>query len=291
MRSMTGYGRGESDNGFLKFIVEVKAVNHRYSEITVKQPRQYLVFEDRIKKVIGEYIERGKVDVFVRTQEIAEAEKPVNVDQARMLSYHKTLQEFAAQNGMDYRPDVYRLATMPDVIQKDETEPDVKELWPTLETALRSAMDQHIEMREQEGKHIGENLAEKIAGLEQLRRQVAERSPQTLVAYRDKLNGRIAEILEDIPVDQERLAQEVAYYAEKTCIDEELVRLGSHFEQYAIITAQTGSIGRKLDFLVQEMNRETNTIGSKANDMEIGKLVVEMKSELEKVREQIQNIE
>ena len=291
MRSMTGYGRGEGDNGALKIVVEVKAVNHRYSEITIKQPRMFLALEDKMKKVIGEYIERGKVDVFVRTQELADAEKPVQIDEKRALAYHEALKGLAEAVGTNYNPDPFRLMTLPDVILKEENEPDVKALWPLMEQVLRQAMDNHIAMREQEGAHSGENLREKVAGLQSLAAQVTERSPQVLIEYKEKLEGRIAELLANAAVDPERLAQEVAYFAEKSCIDEELVRLQSHFEQFYIIADQSGSIGRKLDFLIQEMNRETNTIGSKANDLETGRLVVEMKSELEKVREQVQNIE
>ncbi len=288
---MTGYGRGESDNGMLKIVVEVKAVNHRYSEITIKQPRMFLALEDKMKKVIGEYIERGKVDVFVRTQELADAEKPVQIDQQRALAYHSAMQQLADAVGAAYTADPYRLLTLPDVILKEENEPDVKALWPLMEQALRQAMEHHVAMREQEGAHIGDNLREKVAGLQQLAAQVSDRSPLILVDYKERLEARIAELLDNAAVDPERLAQEVAYFAEKSCIDEELVRLQSHFEQFYQIADQTGSIGRKLDFLIQEMNRETNTIGSKANDLETGRLVVEMKSELEKVREQVQNIE
>lgn len=291
MRSMTGYGRGEGDNGALKIVVEVKAVNHRYSEVTIKQPRQFLALEDKMKKVIAEYIERGKVDVFVRTQELADAAKPVQIDQQRALAYHAAMQQLAETLDTGYHADPFRLLTLPDVILKDDTEPDVKALWPVMEQALRQAMDQHVAMREQEGANIGENLKEKVEGLQKLAAQIAERSPQVLVEYQKKLEARITELLNGTAVDEERLAQEVAYFAEKSCIDEELVRLQSHFEQYHNIAAQKGSIGRKLDFLIQEMNRETNTIGSKANDLETGRLVVEMKSELEKVREQVQNIE
>ena len=291
MRSMTGFGRGESDNGALKIVVEVKAVNHRYSEITVKQPRQFLALEDKMKKVVGEYIERGKVDVFVRTQELADADKPVQIDQKRALAYHEALQELADAVGSTYHADPFRLMTLPEVIVKEDTAPDMQALWPVMEAALRQAMDNHIAMRDQEGAHIEENLREKVAGLQQLAGRVAERSPLVLNEYKEKLEARIAELLTNATVDPERLAQEVAYFAEKSCIDEELVRLQSHFEQFYTIADQKGSIGRKLDFLIQEMNRETNTIGSKANDLEIGRLVVEMKSELEKVREQIQNIE
>lgn len=291
MRSMTGFGRGESDNGALKIVVEVKAVNHRYSEITIKQPRQFLALEDKMKKVIGEYIERGKVDVFVRTQELSDAEKPVQVDLKRAQAYHVALQELAEMTGCTYQADPYHLIMLPEVILKEDSEPDMKALWPVMEAALRQAMDNHVAMREQEGTHIGENLCEKVEGLQQLAGRVAQRSPLVLQEYKEKLAARITDLLNNTALDPDRLEQEVAYFAEKSCIDEELVRLQSHFEQFYTIVAQKGSIGRKLDFLIQEMNRETNTIGSKANDLEIGRLVVEMKSELEKVREQIQNIE
>lgn len=292
MRSMTGYGRGEGDNGALSIVIEVKAVNHRYSEITIKQPRQFLALEDKMKKVISSYIERGKVDVFVRTKELAEASKPVQVDNQRALAYHEAMLELTAMiPGAAYKPDPYRLLTLPDVICQSDDEPDVKEIWPLMEQVLRQAMENHVAMREQEGAHIGDNLREKVAGMQQLTAQVAERSPLVLADYKEKLEARIAELLNNAAVEPERLAQEVAYFAEKSCIDEELVRLQSHFEQFYKIADQSGSIGRKLDFLIQEMNRETNTIGSKANDLETGRLVVEMKSELEKLREQVQNIE
>ena len=292
MRSMTGYGRGEGDNGALNIVIEVKAVNHRYSEITIKQPRQFLALEDKMKKVISSYIERGKVDVFVRTKELAEANKPVQVDKQRALAYHEAMQELTALiPGAAYKPDPYRLLTLPEVICQSDDEPDVKEIWPLVEQVLRQAMENHVAMREQEGVHIGDNLREKVAGMQKLTAQVAERSPLVLADYKEKLEARIAELLNNAAVEPERLAQEVAFFAEKSCIDEELVRLQSHFEQFYKIADQNGSIGRKLDFLIQEMNRETNTIGSKANDLETGRLVVEMKSELEKLREQVQNIE
>ncbi len=233
MRSMTGYGRGEGDNGALNIVIEVKAVNHRYSEITIKQPRQFLALEDKMKKVISSYIERGKVDVFVRTKELAEANKPVQVDKQRALAYHEAMQELTALiPGAAYKPDPYRLLTLPEVICQSDDEPDVKEIWPLVEQVLRQAMENHVAMREQEGAHIGDNLREKVAGMQKLTAQVAERSPLVLADYKEKLEARIAELLNNAAVEPERLAQEVAFFAEKSCIDEELVRLQSHIEQY-----------------------------------------------------------
>ena len=292
MRSMTGYGRGEGDNGALNIVIEVKAVNHRYSEITIKQPRQFLALEDKMKKVISSYIERGKVDVFVRTKELAEANKPVQVDKQRALAYHEAMQELTALiPGAAYKPDPYRLLTLPEVICQSDDEPDVKEIWPLVEQVLRQAMENHVAMREQEGVHIGDNLREKVAGMQKLTAQVAERSPLVLADYKEKLEARIAELLNNAAAEPERLAQEVAFFAEKSCIDEELVRLHSHIGQFCQSVRSEGPVGRKLDFIVQEMNREINTIGSKANNAEITSLVIAAKSELEKMREQVQNVE
>lgn len=291
MKSMTGYGRGEQENTQWQIVIEVKAVNHRYSEVMVKQPRQLLALEDKMKKLVAQYIERGKVDIFVRMQEKAGISQAVQVDQAKAETYHLALQEMAQRLQVAYQPDVHRLIQLPDVIVHREEEEDAKVLWPLVEEALREALGQHVQMRQMEGNHIREDMMRKLQQLEQLTKAVAERSPLVLQEYQEKLRQRIADLLAQPSTDEERLAQEIAYFAEKSCIDEELVRLQSHFAQFRQIIEQEGSIGRKLDFLIQEMNRETNTIGSKANDLTIGRLIVEMKSELEKLREQVQNIE
>lgn len=291
MKSMTGYGRGEQENTQWQIVIEVKAVNHRYSEVMVKQPRQLLALEDKMKKLVAQYIERGKVDIFVRMQEKAGISQAVQVDQAKAEIYHLALQEMAQRLQVAYQPDVHRLIQLPDVIAHREEEEDAKILWPLVEEALREALEQHVQMRQMEGNHIREDMMQKLQQLEQLTQAVAERSPLVLQEYQEKLRQRIADLLAQPSTDEERLAQEIAYFAEKSCIDEELVRLQSHFAQFRQIIEQEGSIGRKLDFLIQEMNRETNTIGSKANDLTIGRLIVEMKSELEKLREQVQNIE
>lgn len=291
MNSMTGYGRGESENASLKIIIEAKAVNHRFCEITIKQPRQLLALEEKMKKVVSEYMERGKMDIFVRIQEQTSKEKPVQIDQAKAAAYHQAMKELSAQLKIPYEIDAYQLCHLPDVLVHQEEETDVKSLWPLLEAALRQALEQHAAMRRTEGAYIQADLKEKIHSSQTLVKQVAERSPVILAAYQEKLHARIAELMDTAEVDPERLAQEVAYFAVKSCIDEELVRLNSHLAQFLSIMDLSGGIGRKLDFLTQEMNREANTIGSKANDLEMGRLVVEIKSQLEKIREQVQNIE
>lgn len=291
MKSMTGYGRGESENANIRMTVEIKAVNNRYCEVVIKQPRQYMALEDKIKKYIAAHIERGRVEVFINTKEISNAKSEIKIDFAQALVYNNALKELAAQVGVDYTPDVYRLFGLPEVICRDEEEADLEEIWVMMEQALVQAMQQHQEMRQTEGATIKKDMYLKLANLEELAQQVTARSPLVTENYRVKLSGRINEILGENAVDPERLAQEVAYFGEKSCIDEELVRLQSHFAQFKKIAETPGGVGRKLDFLIQEMNRETNTIGSKANDLEITSLVVEMKSELEKLREQVQNIE
>ena len=291
MKSMTGYGRGEVDNGIVKMTVEIKAVNNRYCEVIIKQPRQYMALEDKIKKYIISNIERGRVEVFINTKELSAANSDIKINQERALAYNEALKELAEKLGIDYRADVYRLFTLPEVITHEDAEEDLDNIWAMLERALTEAMAQHQQMRITEGENIKKDMYSKLANLQELVSQVNERSPLVTENYRMKLSSRINEILGENNVDQERLAQEVAYFGEKSCIDEELVRLQSHFKQFKNIAESSGGIGRKLDFLIQEMNRETNTIGSKANDLAITALVVEMKSELEKLREQVQNIE
>ena len=291
MKSMTGYGRGEYDNGVIKMTVEIKAVNNRYCEVIIKQPRQYMALEDKIKKYIISNIERGRVEVFVNTKEISSENSEIKIDQERALAYDLVLRELTEKLHSQYNPDVYRLLSLPEVITHEDKEEDLDETWEMLQQALVEAMAQHQQMRITEGEAIKKDMYLKLATLEELVKKVTERSPLVTENYRTKLTNRINEILGENDVVQERLAQEVAYFGEKSCIDEELVRLQSHFKQFKTIAESSGGIGRKLDFLIQEMNRETNTIGSKANDLEITSLVVEMKSELEKLREQVQNIE
>ena len=291
MKSMTGYDIGEFDNGIIKMTVEIKAVNNRYCEVIIKQPRQYMALEDKIKKYIISNIERGRVEVFINTKELSSENSEIKINHQQALAYDAALRELAEKLQTEYNPDVYRLLSLPEVISREDKEEDLDKTWEMLEQALSEAMAQHQQMRVSEGEAIKKDMYLKLAALEELVKKVAERSPLVTENFRAKLNSRINEILGENNVDQERLAQEVAYFGEKSCIDEELVRLQSHFKQFRNIAEASGGIGRKLDFLIQEMNRETNTIGSKANDLTITSLVVEMKSELEKLREQVQNIE
>ena len=291
MKSMTGYGRGESENEKLRLTVEIKTVNNRYCEIIIKQPRQYMALEDKIKKYVSAHIERGRVEVFINTREKADNTGDIRINYAQALAYNKALQQLAQELGAEYRPEVYRLFNLPEVICHEDDEEDLEEVWLMLEEALSQALAQHLQMRQKEGDLIAADMMQKLDSLEEWTKKVSERAPMVAENYRQRLTGRLNEILGANEPDKERLAQEVAIFGEKCCIDEELVRLQSHFAQFKNIAAANGTVGRKLDFLIQEMNRETNTIGSKANDLEITSAVVEMKSELEKLREQVQNIE
>ena len=291
MNSMTGYGRGECTEGGLKIVAEIKAVNHRYSEIIIKQPRQYLALEEQIKKLLLSQIKRGRIEVFIKAQLAEGAKASVGLEQEKAVQYHRDLGLLAERLGESYQLDIYRLVTLPGVLVEEEREEDLKAVWPVLKQALEEAMAQHMAMRRTEGERIRADMLDKLSGLKRTAADISSRSGEVLAAYGLKLRARITELADGIEISEERLAQEVAYFAEKSCIDEELVRLSSHFAQFEQIVSAPGDIGRKLDFLVQEMNRETNTIGSKANDLTIAQLVVDMKSELEKIREQVQNVE
>ena len=291
MNSMTGYGRGEGSAGELKIVAEIKAVNHRYSEIVIKQPRQYLALEEQIKKLLATHLKRGRIEVFIKAQALRDNQTSIRLNQELAIQYHRDLSALAQKLDADYTLDIYQLVLLPGVLVEEEAEADLQAVWPVMQKALEEAISQHMSMRRTEGERIRLDMLEKLEVLKGKTSAIAERSGGVLEDYRRKLTSRIAELTEGVDINAERLSQEVAYFAEKSCIDEELVRLSSHFAQFEQIVNSTGDIGRKLDFLVQEMNRETNTIGSKANDLTIAQLVVEMKSELEKIREQVQNIE
>ncbi len=291
MRSMTGYGSGEAQGLGKKFIVEIKSINHRYSEIIIKQPRQYLLLEEKIRELVQKYVQRGRVEVYVKVEETGEKKPVIKVDKDIALAYYKSLKDLA--NILEISPElsVYQLVSLPEIIKLEEPEENLEHVWDVLKKAFSEALEKLVEMREAEGLVLKNDLEKRILYLEELTKMVSQRSPLVVEDYREKLKGRIKELLDETQYDEVRLNQEIVYFAEKSNITEELVRLQSHFRQFLNSLNTQGSVGRKLDFLVQEMNRETNTIGSKANDLEISNLVIEMKSEIEKIREQIQNIE
>ncbi len=292
VKSMTGYGRGEKEVLGKRFSVELKSVNHRYLEISLRHPKKYLKFEEKVRKVIGEYLKRGHVEVFVKVKNIEQQDVTVNVDKNMALTYYKSLQELSDELKISNDVSLEKLITLPEIISIEEKEEDLEAIWEHYEEILRMALVQNTEMRKEEGQHLYDDFAERIKACKDIKEKIAERGPTVTLEYRDKLHARIEELLEKKEIiNIERLENEVAYFADRSSITEELVRLDSHFKQFLSTLESKDAAGRKLDFLIQEINREINTIGSKANDAEIASQVVDIKSQLEKIREQVQNIE
>lgn len=291
VKSMTGYGRGEAAGEGRQVIVEVKSVNHRFLEVSVRMPKQLLALEERIRKAIQQQISRGRVDVFISLKETGEKKRLVKVDKELGQAYYNALRELASTWGIPEKFELVPMSALPGLLNLEDEEEDLEVVWTVIDKALSSAVSNLIVMRTVEGEKLAKDLSNRKKVISDYVAQIGERSPQVVLEYRDKLLQRVQELLSDIEVDQTRLANEVAFFADRASIDEELVRLSSHLDQMDDILKSGEAAGRKLDFLGQEMNREINTIGSKANDLAIGRLVVDVKSELEKVREQVQNLE
>ena len=293
MKSMTGYGRGECTMYERKFTVEIKAVNHRYNDITVKLPRAIMGFEDEIKKAISKKVFRGKLDVFVNFESFSQEDINISVNEPLAKSYTETLRKLKSDAHLDGDVTIEIVSKFPDVITVDKSisnENTENEIRECLMKAVEDATDAFVAMREVEGETLKKNIIEKVAFVNDALQKIEERAPWVSKDYRARLEAKLAD-LDEIQVDESRLLSEVLLFADKACIDEEITRLHSHISQMYSIVEENVPVGRKLDFLVQEMNRETNTIGSKSNDIEITNHVVDIKSEIEKIREQIQNIE
>lgn len=293
LKSMTGFGRGEYlDNGH-RITVEIKAVNHRYNEIVIRMPKNLGSLEDKIRRVVANTLVRGRIDVYVTMDEYEQKKRAVRVDKELAMAYYESLRALGELLSTPINDHLYQIATYPDVIRIEEVTEDVLTLWPKLLSAIDMAVGNLMSMRLAEGLNIKQDLVSRIEHITSYLIIVEERAPQVLMDYREKILGRMRELLTTIgsEPDEGRLLQETALFADRTSITEELVRLKSHLAQIATTLNADDAVGRKLDFIVQEINRETNTIASKANDFKIANLMVEIKSEIEKVREQIQNIE
>lgn len=290
IKSMTGYGKGEANGPAGRCVVEIRTVNHRYGEVTVKLPRSFLAYEHDLRKAAGSRIKRGKADLFVQWEEAAGAAQvpPVNLAAAR--GYQAAFLELARELRLSPEIPLSLIVGQRNVLQEaaGEEQPD---LLPQVLQAVQAALDAHDTMRLREGEALERDLRERRQGLAELVVQVTERAPLVVEEYQVKLQQRLVKLLNDTELDPQRLAQEVALMADRCDVTEELVRLQSHFVQFDEALALTEPVGRKLDFLMQELNREVNTIGSKANDATVTALVVQLKAELERMREQVQNIE
>lgn len=291
IKSMTGFGRSEIVEGDRKITVEMKSVNHRYLDVNIKMPKKLNFFEAAIRNELKNYIQRGKVDVFITYEDYTESNICVKYNKELAAEYMKYLAQMAQDFSLDNDVRVSALSRYPEVLSMEEQTIDEEKLWMLLCRAIRQAAEGFVETRVKEGENLRDDLIDKLDGMLEHVDYITERSPKIIQEYRQKLEEKIRELLDDAQIDESRLMMEVTVFADKVCVDEELVRLRSHIETTKENLMQGGSIGRKLDFIAQEMNREANTILSKANDLEISNRAIELKTEIEKVREQIQNIE
>ena len=291
IKSMTGFGRSEIVKGNRKISVEIKSVNHRYLEAGIKMPKKLNVFESRMRDLLKKYATRGTIDIFINYEDDSENQVNLkfnqNIADEYMAIFNNMSEKYNLKNDMT----VGGLARFPEVITMDEVQEDEEELWHFIEEAMKAALEQFVNTRILEGENLKKDLLGKLDHMEELVAFVEKRSPEIMKEYRSKLESKVKELLGDTTIDESRIATEVIIYADKICVDEETVRLRSHIEHARKCLNEDGGIGRKMDFIAQEMNREANTTLSKANDIEISNAAIDLKTEIEKVREQIQNIE
>ena len=291
IKSMTGFGSAELSNSRWQIRCEIKAVNHRYTEVVVRMPRQFVSLEETVRSLVQKKVVRGRIEVYLNFEETEEKKSMVKLDKELALAYHKTLNDLSSVLGQELKVTAIQLAQMPEVLQVKDEELDIEIIKEMLSQVVIDSLEKLSKMREIEGEELTNDLSQRLLNLQGLIHKIRERAPLVVKEHQVRIKDRIKDLLDHIPLDENRLAMEIAVLADKANIDEELVRLESHCHQFKKAFDSLEAVGRKLDFIVQEMNREVNTIGSKANDMTISHLVVEAKSELEKIREQVQNIE
>lgn len=291
IKSMTGFGRGEFVSEEFKVTVEIKAVNHRYCDLSIKLPRKLNSLETRLRGYIKKTVSRGKLDVFISYEDMGEHPVAINLSESVSRQYYEAFDRLSHMLDIPNDVTAMRLARMPEVLTLTEEETDLERIESHLMEALDKALNQFSDSRISEGEHLKEDILLKLTAMDSNISEIEKRYPDMLAEYRGKLESRVHELLEDGSVDENRLATEVVIYADKICVDEETVRLRSHIKNMEEELTRGGSIGRKLDFIAQEMNREANTILSKANDMDISNRAIDLKTEIEKIREQVQNIE
>ena len=291
IKSMTGFGRFEYQQGEKKYTVEMKAVNHRYFDVSIRMPKKFNFFEPAIRNTLKNYVQRGKVDMFITYEDRTETNFSLNYNEHVAAEYLKYFDQMAQEFHLENDVTVAALGKCPEVFTLEEQTINEEEIWSALEKAVIGASEQFVETRIREGEALKEDLQEKLDHMLENVSRVEARYPDIIAQYRIKIQEKVKELLGDAQIDEERLAAEVVLFSDKICTDEETVRLRSHIESMKKELIHGGSIGRKLDFIAQEMNREANTILSKANDLETSNIAIDLKTEIEKVREQIQNIE
>lgn len=291
IKSMTGFGRFELSDNNRKITVEVKAVNHRYLDLTIKMPKKFNIFEADIRNIIKDYAQRGKIDLFITYEDYTDKNYFVKYNKEIAEEYVKHLNAMASDFKLENDVRVSALSRYPEVLVMEEQPLDEEEWWSLLEKSIVGALKQFVDSREKEGEHLKSDMLQKLDYMLKCIDDIESRSPETVTEYRKKLEDKIKDLLVDIEINENRILTEVTIFADRICVDEETVRLKSHIESTKASLINGGNVGRKLDFIAQEMNREANTILSKANDLEISTKAIELKTEIEKIREQIQNIE
>lgn len=292
IKSMTGFGRSEVVTDERKITIELKSVNHRYLDLSIKMPKKLSFLEGSIRNLMKTYIQRGKVDVYITYEDYTINNGTLKYNKELAAEYIACLKQIQQDFDLDYDIKVSTLSRYPDILTMEEQSVDEEELWSILEPPVREACEKFVQTRTQEGHNLEKDLLEKLDGLDKKVTRIEERSPEVVNAYRTKLEAKVSELLEDTQIDDNRIAAEVILFSDKICNDEETVRLHSHVKNMKkMLITETEGIGRKLDFMAQEMNREANTILSKSSDMEISDIAIDLKTEIEKIREQIQNIE
>ena len=291
IKSMTGFGRCELAEGERKFTVELKSVNHRYLDVNIKMPKKLNFFEASIRNLLKEYIQRGKVDVFITYEDSSENNVTVKYNKEVAGEYLNYLRQMADDFGLENDIRVSTLSRYPEVFTVGEVAVDEEQIWKLLEKTIRQAAEQFVTSRVKEGENLRDDLLGKLDGMLLHVDYIQQRSPQIVEEYKEKIYNKVKELLTDAQAEDNRILMEVTLFADKICVDEEIVRLRSHIETTRQTLLEGGSIGRKLDFIAQEMNREANTTLSKANNLDISNHAIELKTEIEKIREQIQKIE
>ena len=291
LKSMTGFGRCENVTNEYKISVEMKAVNHRYLDLSIKMPKKFNYFEAAMRTLLKDYIQRGKVDVFITYEDYTEDQVSLKYNSTLAAEYMKNFEKMAEQFGLEDDVTVSMLSRCPEVLTMEQVPEDEEHMWAMLQEVLKGAAENFVETRLREGENLKNDLIGKLDHMLSMVDFIEERSPKILEEYRQRLGDKVRELLQNSTIDESRILTEVTVFADKICVDEETVRLRSHIEGMKKELLAGGSVGRKLDFIAQEMNRESNTILSKSNDLEISDQGILLKTEIEKVREQIQNIE
>ena len=291
IRSMTGFGRGEVETGDKRIAVEIKTINHRYLDVNIKMPKRLAMFDGKMRNILKEYLERGKVDIFVTFEDNSIDAGRIHYNEALAGEYLKYLRQMSETFGLDFDIRTSTLSKYPEVLEFEENDDDDSELFGMLDQAFRKALEELVKEREIEGDKLKADLLSKLDDLDGYVQRIEERSPDIIKEYKERLYAKVQDFMADNRIDEGRIACEVTMYADKICVDEEIVRLKSHITGMRDILKKGGANGRKLDFIAQEMNREANTTLSKSTDIEITDIGISLKTDIEKIREQVQNIE